>query len=53
MGFIRIRVHMTQGSVSVGLIPVKPAVKEDAVKAFYSVILGYPPSILRKNREKY
>ncbi len=40
MGFIRIRVHMTQGWVSVGLIPVKPVVKENAVSFlfFYPVI---------------
>ncbi len=53
MGFIRIRVHMTQGWVSVGRIPVKPAVKETTVQAFYSFIPWYPPSIMGKNREKY
>jgi hypothetical protein len=30
MGFIRIRVHMMQGWLTVGLIPVKPAVQENA-----------------------
>ncbi len=53
MRFIRIRVHVSQGWVSVGLIPVKPAVKENAVQAIYSFIPWYPPSIKGKNREKY
>jgi hypothetical protein len=42
MGFIRIRVHVTQVWVSVGLIPVKPAVKENVVQAFFSFIPWYP-----------
>jgi hypothetical protein len=53
MGFIRIRVHMTQGWVSVGLIPVKSAIKENTVQAFFSFMWWYPPSVMGKNRDKY
>jgi len=52
MGFIPIRVHVTQVWVSVGLIPVKPAIKENVVQAFFYFIPWYPPSIMGKNREK-
>jgi len=38
MGFIPIRVHMTQGCVSVGMIPIKPEVKENLYQAFFSFI---------------
>jgi hypothetical protein len=34
-----------------GLIPVKPVVKENMVQAFFSFIPCYPPSIMVKNRE--
>jgi hypothetical protein len=50
MGFIPIRVHMTQGCVSVGKIPIKPEVKENASQALFSFIPSYPPSITRKNK---
>jgi len=50
MGFITISVHMTQGCVSVGMIPIKPEVKENACQAFFSFIPWYPPSITGKNK---
>jgi len=39
--------------VTVGLIPVKPAVKENVAQLFYCFIPRYPPSIRGKNIEKY
>jgi hypothetical protein len=38
MGFIGIRVHMMQGCVRVGLIAIKPVVKEKLFHAFFSFI---------------
>jgi len=38
MGVIPIRVHMTQGCVSVGMIPIKPEVKENTSQALFSFI---------------
>jgi hypothetical protein len=38
MGYIPIRVHMTQGCVSVGMIPIKPEVKENTSQALFSFI---------------
>jgi hypothetical protein len=38
MGFIPIRVHMKQGCVSVGIIPIKHEVKEKASQALFSFI---------------
>jgi hypothetical protein len=51
MRFILIRVHMTQGCVSVDMIPIKPEVKENMSQAWFSFIPWYPPSITGKNEK--
>ncbi len=52
MRFIPIRVHMTQRCVSVGMIPIKPEVKENVCQAFFSLIPWYPPSITGQNKKQ-
>jgi hypothetical protein len=53
MGFIPIRVHMKQGCVSVGIIPIKHEVKEKASQALFSFIPWYPASNTGKNKKLY